>query len=421
MKHPKQIIAKSQKPKAASRKLIIVLALFLSGVLFTSACGLREKAEKKVFDQIFSTPELEKRIVLLEKFCQAFPNSKRLALIYQQLGIAYQQQGNFEKEVEYYKKAIVLNPEDALSFNNLAYEYVERGIKLDTALVYAKRAVELTRNPPFPKPPHISEQDWKKTNEMNLGLYLDTLGWIYFKMGMYPEAEAMLREAKEKVPAGTILYHLGMIYLQEKRINEAVQLLIEAIARGVENEEIVKKELERIYQEKHKSLKGLEELPALKKEEITTKGKAEEKETNKMSRQSAMNFSLKDLLGNTINLSDFRGQVVLVDFWATWCPPCRMELPALQRIYDNYKTKGVVLLAVNVEGEKEAKKVKEFVEQNKLTFPVLFDTNISEEYGVSGIPTLFLIDKNGLRQNKHVGYSPEIEGELTREIEELLK
>jgi len=112
----------------------------------------------------------------------------------------------------------------------------------------------------------------------------------------------------------------------------------------------------------------------------------------------APEFQLPSLEGQVVALNDLRGKALLVNFWATWCPPCREEMPYLQQIYDEWSGKGLVLLAVDI-GE-SSDTVESFMQSHKLSFPVLLDTNkdIALEYNVRYIPTTFLIDKDGIIQ-----------------------
>lgn len=129
--------------------------------------------------------------------------------------------------------------------------------------------------------------------------------------------------------------------------------------------------------------------------------------------QPAPNFSLKGLDGKTYQLSDFKGKrAVVVDFWATWCPPCQRELPELERIWKKFQGKPVQFLGVNVDGRGD---VPGNVRKNGLTFPVLVDRtgSVGSSYGVQGIPTLVVIDKQGIVRDVVVGYAPDLEKRLT--------
>jgi len=109
----------------------------------------------------------------------------------------------------------------------------------------------------------------------------------------------------------------------------------------------------------------------------------------------AEDFQLADLDGKTQSLSQYRGKIVLVNFWATWCKPCTTEMPAMQAIYDKLRNKGFVVLAVN-ELEDDAK-VREHIKQYGHTFPVLMDhdNKVANQFGVFGLPVSVFIDQEG--------------------------
>jgi len=110
----------------------------------------------------------------------------------------------------------------------------------------------------------------------------------------------------------------------------------------------------------------------------------------------APNFALVDLSGNTHRLSDFRGKVVFLNLWTTWCPPCRMEMPAMQALYRRMKGRDFVMLAVSSD-EDGARAVAPFVKELGLSFPVLLDPagRVSARYGISGYPETFVISREG--------------------------
>lgn len=116
---------------------------------------------------------------------------------------------------------------------------------------------------------------------------------------------------------------------------------------------------------------------------------------------AAPDFTYLDDDGGTIALSDLRGQVVVLNFWATWCAPCRYEMPYFERAYEEYAGKGVVILAVNV-AESEAA-VAEFLTEQNLNLPVLLDTDraIASKYGINSYPTTLLVDRDGNISRSH--------------------
>lgn len=117
----------------------------------------------------------------------------------------------------------------------------------------------------------------------------------------------------------------------------------------------------------------------------------------------APDFQLQTLEGEEVKLSDFRGNRVMLNFWATWCPPCRAEMPDMEKFHQD---KDVVILAVNLtDTEPTIKQVKDFVNEYSLTFPILLDEviEVANTYAVQPIPTSFMIDSNGIIQFKTFG------------------
>ncbi|MBE0410970.1 MAG: TlpA family protein disulfide reductase [Anaerolineales bacterium] len=133
-------------------------------------------------------------------------------------------------------------------------------------------------------------------------------------------------------------------------------------------------------------------------------------------------FTLQTLDGNTIQLSDLNDQVVLINFWATWCPPCRAEMPAMQRVYADYHHLGFEILAVNATNQDSLSAVANFIADYQLTFPILldYDGEISKNYQVFSLPTSFFIDKNGVIQEMIIG-GPMAEALLRIRIEQLIE
>jgi len=120
----------------------------------------------------------------------------------------------------------------------------------------------------------------------------------------------------------------------------------------------------------------------------------------------APDFELNDLQGNPIRLSDLEGKIVFVNFWATWCPPCRIEMPHMQKIYENYQSKDVVIVGVNLTpSEKNEDAVQEFVDKAQLTFPIVLDQTgeVNRTYQVVAYPTTYILDSKGIIKEKYRG------------------
>lgn len=135
----------------------------------------------------------------------------------------------------------------------------------------------------------------------------------------------------------------------------------------------------------------------------------------------APDFTLPDLQGRSHRLSDFRGKVVFLNLWATWCPPCREEMPSMEALYRRLKDRGFVVLAV-AEDEGGAAVVGPFVTEMQLTFPVLLDpgATLSPRFGATGYPETFIIDRTGRVVNHTIGPAAWHSGEMVAYFEQLL-
>lgn len=135
--------------------------------------------------------------------------------------------------------------------------------------------------------------------------------------------------------------------------------------------------------------------------------------------QPAPDFTLRGPKGETVRLADFAGQPLLINFWATWCPPCRFEMPLLQQTYEKLKDKGFVVLAVDVQEGPEL--VNPYIEQMGLTFPVALDRggSVANAYRVAALPTTVFVDSNGIVTNIHRGAL--VESTLQRYLDEIIE
>jgi thiol-disulfide isomerase/thioredoxin len=134
-------------------------------------------------------------------------------------------------------------------------------------------------------------------------------------------------------------------------------------------------------------------------------------------------FSLSGRGGKTIDLAQFKGQVVMINFWASWCGPCRTEMPILEDIYKKYKPMGFTMLAVNVEPDTATAEAWLAKLSKPVTFPVAFDTDskVSKLYKVPGMPTTVFVDRKGNVRVLHKGYKPGDENTYLTQIRTLLK
>jgi len=135
----------------------------------------------------------------------------------------------------------------------------------------------------------------------------------------------------------------------------------------------------------------------------------------------APDFTLKTLDGSNLRLQEYRGQVVLINFWASWCGPCRQEMPILERLHKRYEDAGFTVLGVNVEGE--ISPAQKIVDKTKVTFPVLIDEGqlVSELYQLEAMPSTVVVDRDGVVRYVHRGYKPGDEAKYVEVVKKLIR
>ena len=136
----------------------------------------------------------------------------------------------------------------------------------------------------------------------------------------------------------------------------------------------------------------------------------------------APDFTLSTFSGEPVNLAGLKGKVVLINFWASWCPPCRAEMQAMQHVYADYQDQGLVILAINTTYQDDILKATQFAQSEGLTFPLLTepDGNIARLYRVQAMPTSFFIDRQGKITRLMIG-GPMPEALIRTQVEALLK
>ena len=137
--------------------------------------------------------------------------------------------------------------------------------------------------------------------------------------------------------------------------------------------------------------------------------------------QTAPDFALKSATGENLRLSEYRGDVVMINFWATWCGPCRQEMPLLNELFNRYQRVGFNLLGVNIDDD--SRRAMQMVEDLGVNFPVLFDETkeVSKLYQVEAMPVTVIVDREGTVRYVHHGYKPGYEEHYLTEIRTLLR
>jgi thiol-disulfide isomerase/thioredoxin len=409
-----------------------LFALTLSAAVAAGAAGLaapsalaqkkdpdqakKEQAQKDLEDYRAAnkTPDAAARAAAFENFVKTHPKSDLLTAAYSNLVDLYAEtKAPTARLLDAANKAFGEIPEgeDRISiYATVAETLAERGEKLDVALDFAQRAL-------------------KAAGDSEMKPYMQsTLGTVQLARGDSAAAIEQLSAAAaaltEPVEAQKALYRLGKAYEKAGRTDEAIDAYTRSEGTFGVKDGPAKEPLHALYQKKNGSLDGLDA-------KVSAAYEASRKQIAFDSRKfekAAPAWELKDIAGKPVRLADFKGKVVVMDFWGSWCPPCRLELPKFQALYDKYKgNPNVVFLGMNWErgDEPEArmKAVTEFMAKNQYTFPVVIDHErvAANAYEIPGFPTVFMIDETGTVRYRNVGYEQGVEQILEAQLESMVK
>ncbi|NLP10268.1 redoxin domain-containing protein [bacterium] len=312
-------------------------------------------------------------------------------------------------------------------YNALAWPLIENGRHLSQAVELAGKGVELARRTGSDcKPSYLSQADWDNVQKDALASILDTYGLGLFKTGKTAEAEAAYAEAYaiNRGESPDINARLVESYVKNGKYDKAIQVAEACLSAAKADINLIQ-HYRAAWIKLNGSAAGFE--AQLKKLQDLGKNHSFTKLAESRMNKPAPDFTLPALNGGMVTLSEQKGKVVVVDFWATWCGPCKMSFPFLQQMYERYqKNPDVLILALNTwereKGPQREQLVRRFIKENNYTFPVLFDANYVEKYGVTGIPTKFIIDKQGQIAFQSIGFNggEDMIQEMTAEIELLL-
>ncbi|MFN7930619.1 MAG: redoxin family protein [Blastocatellia bacterium] len=353
----------------------------------------------------------------LEGFLKKYSSSSRRDEIEREL---YKMAANLRdknRQITYAEKLVANNPQDLEKMTFLIATLRDRkgNGDLAKALTYGDKLVKAVEDifANRIKPARMSPGQWEQQKNRTFASVLLLRGQTHNDLGNLEQAETDLHKSYKQSPMAATAAALAAIAEKRKNTDQAIDYYTQAFVRsieateGVEREELRRK-LGQLYAAKHGSEQGLGDkilktFDTITKETAERLAKVELPNLNE-NVNDPLQFKLTKLNGGDVRLSDYKGKVIVTNFWATWCGPCRIEMPELERAMEKYKAdKDVVFLAINTDDDRNY--VEPYVKGQKIKLPVVYANYLDAEFRVASIPTTIIFDRQGQVAFRQAGFN----------------
>ena len=353
----------------------------------------------------------------LEAFLKTHPTSSRREEIESQLYKMVEQLRDRNRQIIYAEKLVATNNNDLVKMTFLVSAFRERKATGDLAkaLTYGEKLVKAVEDifATRTKPARVSPGQWEQQKGRTFASVYLLRGQIHNDLGNLDKAEADLLKSYKYSPLASSVATLAEIAEKRKNPEQAIEYYLQAFVRSIETTEGVergdlRRRLSQLYTAKHGSETGLGDkllktYDAISKDNAERLAKLEPSNPNE-NVSDPLQFRLSKLNGGDVRLADYKGKVIVTNFWATWCGPCRIEMPELERVMEKYKDdKEVIFLAINTDDDRNY--VEPYVKGQKIKLPVVYANYLDAEYRITSIPTTIVFDRQGQISFRQAGYN----------------
>lgn len=412
------------------RFTILALLCCFSFSLRAQQTGLKEQMQVLVKEQDPLVAEALMHKLIEEYKLDPAEDAATLDMLKGSVALSFLKKQDYEKFEHYI--AQMHSKFNQTSYMNMgATTLVRDSINTEMGERLAKATLDLYisyKDDPEARPEEMSQADWERFMDFAQYPYYDAYAAALFANGKYKEAltyqqQAFPDGAGEGLPT-SIERYARLLALNGKK-PQAKALLIKLIKMGKSTADM-HAQLKDMYIQEQGEASGFDAYLASLQGDVL--GAIKEQLIPEMMDEEAPEFTLQDLKGMPVSLSDFRGKVVVLDFWATWCVPCIASFPAMQKVVKKHPEVVFLFIATQEKQQGALERVKAFIKKNAYSFHVLMDEPIATEsrkfkafsaYKGTGIPAKFVIDKNGRLRFKSLGFSSD--SELVNELEAMIQ